>query len=349
MSQITGDEDGVQRPRPEDEEDVARLVHLAGRRPAMPEHLRGRLKRATHAAWQAKTRSYAAARNRRLGRLLAAAALLLAGGGLALVWQRLEIGDASPSRPGGRLDDRVVATVERWYGAGSGTGLSAGSVLAAGNEIVTGEHERAALRLAGGQSLRLDEHTRLRLRSAAELVLAQGAVYLDSGRRAGEAPTHLGVTTPYGVARDAGTQFEVRLAASDLELRVREGEVRLEGREEVHTVTAGTALTIRADGTVEQREIAPYGPTWQWVVDSAPPFEVEGRTVADFLAWVSRETGWRLEIADPELERELEEIVVHGSVAGLSPDQTPALVLPTSGLAYRIEDGTMWIERAPGP
>ena len=78
-----------------------------------------------------------------------------------------------------------------------------------------------------------------------------------------------------------------------------------------------------------------------WVQEIAPTFRLEGRTLADFLVWVERETGWRVTWADPARGATATSVVLHGSGEELQPEQALAAVLPTCGLADRREGETV--------
>ena len=47
---------------------------------------------------------------------------------------------------------------------------------------------------------------------------------------------------------------------------------------------------------------------------------------------------------DRELEARSSAIELHGSIAGLTPDQAPAAVLPTCGLSHRLQGGVLRID-----
>ena len=90
------------------------------------------------------------------------------------------------------------------------------------------------------------------------------------------------------------------------------------------------------------RGVVPFhGHPWQWVQEIAPTFEIEGRTLGEFLAWMERETGWQVRWRESAAARQALANVLHGSVEGLPPEQALAAVLPTCGLAHRIDDGTV--------
>ncbi|HVS03266.1 MAG TPA: FecR family protein [Thermoanaerobaculia bacterium] len=324
----------TQSATPRGEIDVlARLVRLAGPRPPVPPDRAARVEAAVRDSWRQTVR--AGRRRRALGwasGLAAAAALVLAAG--AALW--------SPAP----AEQPVVARLERVSGSvlgaterGAGEPLGVGQRVAAGTVVDTGAASRAAFRLVGGPSLRLDAGTRLRFTGIGELALESGAVYVD----AVDDLRPVVVQTPLGEVRDVGTQFEVRLRADRLVVRVREGEVRLTAGGAGFSAEAGEGLQLAPDGTLARHAVSPHGPAWAWVEQIAPPFELEGKTLAEFLLWASRETGRRVRFAEGRLTDFAPEVVLHGSVAELAPEQALLAVLPTCGLAHRIDGGDLLI------
>jgi ferric-dicitrate binding protein FerR (iron transport regulator) len=290
-----------------EEEQVRHLLEEAGPRPEVPPEDLAKIKAAFRAEWQEHVRQRRPP-DRRLW-LLAASILLVIG----LGWR---FWPESPS---------LVARIER-----------SGQTINAGARLETGEAPEA-FRLEGGSSLRLDAGSRVRLVSASEIRLESGAVYLDS-----EGTDKVAVHTPLGTVTELGTQFEVRLLESAVRVRVREGAVRLES----HRADAGTELTLQADGSVTRSRIAAYGPPWSWVLKAAPPLQIEGLTLAEVLKRIVRETGWTIRYDDPSIAASAGEIVVHGDVGHLAPDQALEVVLPGAGLDHRIVDGVL-ILKAP--
>jgi hypothetical protein len=140
------------------------------------------------------------------------------------------------------------------------------------------------------------------------------------------------------------------LAGTDggLRVRVRDGLVAVEGGGRHVVAPAGQEFVLRRDGSLVRRSLAPWGTEWRWVLEAAPPFAVEGSTVAELLAWVGRETGWRVRFEDPALAAEAGGIVLHGSLGDLAPDQVPFAVLPGAGLDAVLADGTLRVRRAAG-
>jgi hypothetical protein len=163
------------------------------------------------------------------------------------------------------------------------------------------------------------------------------------------------VVTALGTAREIGTQFEVRLlpaaggggdAPAALQVSVREGAVVVgRGGEDVRA-EAGGAVTLTAGGGLERTAVAPDGGEWAWVQRAAAPMAIEGVALSAFLDWVARETGrsWRF---GPEVPPSAGAMVLHGSIAGLTPEAALSVVLPGCRLSHRVAGGTFHIEPAP--
>jgi hypothetical protein len=342
---------------------IARILRVAGPRPEVPEERAARVRTAVHARWRAEVagagaqaapapaaatpavaaRRWVPQRTAFWAAGLAAAAVLVVVLGRA--WRSPAVPTPSPvPTPSMATLVRSVGTVD----APGGAALAPGAILASGAAIETGADGRAALLLAGdGASVRLDSGTRLTLLPGPVVVLDAGAVYIDSGRLQAGAGT-LEVRTGLGIVRDIGTRFEVRLRGGDLLVSVREGQASLVHSERSFAATAGTQLRVDADGAVETHPVAVQGTDWDWVMAIAPGFDLEGRTLGQYLDWLAGETGWRVEFEDAAIGRSTAGIVLHGSVAGLRPDETPAAVLPTCGLGHRLAGGTLFIGRPGG-
>jgi hypothetical protein len=310
---------------------IARLVRLAGARPAVPAERAARAEAAVRAAWQASV----SARRRRLagawaGGLALAAMLALAVG---LAWRQPT---APAVAPLAGTVERLVGAVELRASPGPAQPLLAGSRLVAGGTVATAADGRVAVRLASGASLRLDVDSRLTFASPTRLLLHSGAVYVDS--QVGDA---VAVETPWGTVEERGTQFEVRLASDAVRVRVREGGIHLTGERGAWDAARGDELVLTAAGALSRQSVPFHGDAWSWVQAIAPAFHLEDRTLGDFLAWFRRETGRAVVWTDPAEQRRSLAIVLHGSVDGLTPEQALAAVLPTCGLAHRLEGGAV--------
>lgn len=356
---------------------IRQLLHEAGERPALPAEDLAGIAAAARDAWQEQLAAPLGARpvgerpwthvrarrplSPRLAWGVAAAAVVAIG--VASWWMVI-----------GRTASAVTARADQVHGrvevespvAGGpdlapARAIAAGDVVAVGSRLTTngaaepsaGEAGGVALRMPGGASLRLAEATRMRLLSAGRIELERGAVYIDhAGATASEEgqDTGIEVVTPFGNVVEIGTQFSVRRSATEshLEVRVREGEVQIVRPGATASASAGIELLVGQDGSIRRREIAAHGPEWDWVLDRAPGFDIEGRTLGEFLGWVGRETGWRIELSTAATDRAVGEIVLHGSTAGLRPDRAAFVVLSGADLAGERFDGTLRVRLRQG-
>ena len=323
------------------DENVARLLRAAGRRPPIPADDEAILRSAAEAEWQRQVR----ARSRRVlsvraGGLLAAAAVLFIFFGVPLLERPPE-----PGEPVATLAARSGSLRLETADSEAPT-PNLGDLLRAGDVLETNRATRAALELRGGASLRLDVETRLRLASANEIELQRGAVYYDS--RPEDAGGGIEIETPFGTVRDIGTQFDVRALGEDtapLRVRVREGEIIFRRDGTTHAAAAGEMLEVSVSGDVTRHAVASHGDAWSWVLEASPTFAIEGRTVRELLEWTARELGLELRFADAAAESLAAKVPLSGSA--VRPETAPA-VLPASGLTHEIEDGVLRVDVLEG-
>jgi ferric-dicitrate binding protein FerR (iron transport regulator) len=319
---------------PQADDAFERLFEHASPRRRPPEDVERRIREALAAEWAVMGRR----RARRRAAGWAAAACVVATAAWILG------GPAMPSRDAPR-----IATVARAEGSATvtdpGDGFAAraaapAAALSAGEIVATGDGE-IALRLLPGGSLRLDTDTRVRLISGTEIELIEGALYFDS--QAAGASQHLTVRTEFATLRDLGTQFMARLDRAQLAVSVREGRVAVEHRNTETAAAAGEKLTVtQRDGDIRRETIPVHGEAWHWAENVAPPFDIDGRSLSDFLGWVARQTGHTLEFLDPATERVAHETILHGSVE-LAPMSKLAAVLATTDLTYRVSGDRLLI------
>jgi ferric-dicitrate binding protein FerR (iron transport regulator) len=294
---------------------IAALVRLAGRRPPVPEDAARRVREAVHDEWM-QTIS-----RRRRTRWIGSAAAVAAAAVTIVVLRTM------PSTPQPR------AAPQRVVVAG---GQTNGAVIYA-NDIYEIANGNTASLAWGDAILRLDSGTRVRIASPTELTLDRGAVYVDS--------KHSGVVirTPIGSVRDIGTQFEVRLAADRMRVRVREGRIDLQHGGATHSAAAGMELDADARGGVTEHSIAKSGAEWEWVVRAAPPIHLDGRTLAEVVATVTRDEGVKPVWSDAAA-RNAASMRLHGDVP-LTPEEALDSALVASGLTSRIDGDRLIITR----
>ena len=203
---IDGSHNPVGDPAADDE--VGRLLRKAGMRQDPPADRAERVRRVV----LDECRAVARARRRRQqfvtgSVVLAAAALLLIAVRLRTPAERGRSRRLSshPSPPSIASQER--SAVSRGQGRSKTLPPAAGDTLRADESLETGAEGRVSVLAGADVSVRLDAASRIRFRSAGDIVLERGTVYVDN--QAGS--DHVSVHTPLGVVRDIGTQYEVRL------------------------------------------------------------------------------------------------------------------------------------------
>lgn len=298
------------------ERTLERLFAHATPRPMPPAADTEEIRRAIYAEWDAMT-----GRRQRWRRTGALAASLAAIAGVA--WLTVRVAPLPPPA--------LVASVERVEGV---VGMQAGDELRAGAAIFTGGG-RLALRLESGESLRLGPQTRVELVSADSAELTAGLVYFDSEGAPSAAP--FTITTALGVVRDVGTQFFVRADAAQLEVGVRAGRVSVSNDDGEADAGVGDRLAVVAGAADIRRDsIATFGGEWAWVESLAPPFDIDGRRLSEFLDWFERQTGRTVAFADPGAERIARDTILNGSVDA-EPQPKLAAVMSLTDLDYSLQ------------
>jgi len=334
------------QPPTEDRDDVATLLRLAGKRPAVPPERAERVRAAAHAQWSREVRR----RSRR--RYLYGAAGLAAAASLILAITLWVLPYPTGGPTGSDQAIRVeVLTGPAWSRVladrpnAAPTELRIGGEVPVGSELVTAGDGRAAIRLASGHSVRLDTATKIRLLEGGSFALDQGAIYIDSGSDAA-VPGSFEVQTPLGPIQEIGTQFEVRLQDGAVRLRLREGAVVMRHHLMADTVQAGAELLVNPDGSATRRAIPTHGPEWAWIAGITPMPDLEGLTARAFLDWIARERGLRLAFADEAVARAAGETVLGGTVKGLTPGEALDAVLPTCRMTHQVEEGVLLVAAA---
>ncbi len=327
---------------PSGDDDVRRLLETAGPRTAIPSDDLETIKEAARTEY----RQHWSRRSPRSGLVvglgLVASVLLV----FSALWLSRQTDIGVPSTP----EAARVAVVELVNGPltvletdSAPRALNNDDFVHSGDTLETG-NGTAALRLASGLSLRLDRETRVRFAGESIVELLQGALYAASDL-GGSVDSLLRVHTPFGEVRDIGTQFEVRRSSSPerLRIRVREGKVVLEQESAVYSARAGEELSLGSDGEVDRGKVSTYGPQWGWILSAAPPFDVQGRPLHEYLDWLARETGWQIRLAADALG--IEDQPVRGGYAdGVRPDESYGVVLLALRLKGTLSDGVLHIE-----
>ncbi len=303
-----------------------------------------RIRTTTEQAW--RTQSGSARLPWHKPRMLATAAAVVIS--LVAIWYSaatIRLGDAAMSL--GRLTKITESGVVEQRSLASNRMLPVGTMLSAGQSIRA--RGGALVSLTGGGGLRLASGTSLEVVSEQRIRLTQGVVYLDFPPDLAKA-AEFAVETPLGDFAHVGTQFEVTVQGDRAQVRVREGRVEWRSPNGATVAAeAGSELFNQRDGSINRRAISTTGADWAWAETLAPAFDLENRSLADFLHWVARESGRRLVLVDAATHARVAEIRSHGSVRGLTLMETLSAVMATTTLQSELTDNAIRVSALPEP
>lgn len=309
-----------------------RLLEAAGRRHPIDAERAARVRRAVHATWRREIRQ---PRRYRLMVWAAAATVALASVAIFMLsTRRVHLPEPAAFATVTRVSGPVVERAESLRVLGVGTKVFRGGT------IETPPRGGVALELGDGTAVRLDESTRVTLSGSSEIELAAGRIYVDTGN-GGAGHGAIGVVTQLGRVDDIGTQFEVSCRPESLAVRVREGSVRLSAPHGNWPVGRGQRGELSSSGEFKATALAASGEDWSWMTQLITPFDLEGRTLQQFLAWVGRETGRKVVYDSPATEQAAATTTLHGKLSDSDPQQALRLVLATTSLQVTTDETTL--------
>jgi len=326
-----------------EDRELEALFSLAGARQAPPAELEQEVRDALHAQWRQAVGGRK--RNRAITAFAMAASIALMA---VLVRQ------SSPPQPlvppfeavgtiakrSGSVLIQATETGQPDAAGGQNTGK-----LYSGYRLETAADSLLALNWSGDESIRMAPGTNMRLLSSTEIELLSGSLYVDS-RPGQRDPSHSGPTltirTHAGDVRHLGTQFLTNLQAGGVEVSVREGEVAVSSGGTESVAHVGEQLTVSADGEMATRMVPTYGDLWEWTESAAPPIDLDGKTVMEFLQLVARESGRELTFNDANAEDIARRSTLSGSV-DLPPMRAMEVILQTTDLVAETVNGSILI------
>jgi len=232
--------------------------------------------------------------------------------------------------------------------AGEIVELKAGMSIPAGSVISTGNASRVGINYAG-YTLRLDTNSEIELQPAA-IQLARGQLYAsDPEQKFGH--MQLNIVTPHGRVRDVGTQFTVRVDDDNTVATVRRGAIQVVTATEEHQVEAmpgsATRIAVNASGESQTSRVATAGDDWQWIYAVAEPFQLEGKSIHQFLQWSVSESGRELAFASASASLYARRVQLHGATPGSDPEQAVITVLAATDLRAELQGNTLLIRKIP--
>lgn len=325
------------------DEAVEALLGRAAPRPVPPKPERDAVRDAVHAEWIELTGSRRRKRN--------FVSLAMAASVLVVAFISLNMLQTSG------IEEVQVASIDKRFGSiyvlGDNAELLEGNRLSSvvtGQTLITDNDSGLALAWSAGGSLRIDENTRVEFVSDERIYLRSGRIYFDSApaltsRSISGPGAALTVVTDVGEVFHVGTQYMTQFDDANLTVSVREGEVRVEGAGLPATATRGQQLAISGGGARNLFAIPPHGTAWEWIEQTSPAANMDGRSVDEFLGWISQETGLDIEYETQTAERYAQQELLNGTI-DTGPRQALQIWMLGVDLGWRIEDGVIYVNEA---
>ena len=212
--------------------------------------------------------------------------------------------------------------------------LNNDSSLAKGDYIKTSSNNRILTALKNGNVFRLNENTLIHIIDENEIELYEGQIYIESNE---DSPYEkLLVKTKYGLVRHIGTQYIVEIKPDSLNVSVRKGKVIIQNDAIEKELMDGFELSINGSGAYAQSAIEPFDLKWQWTQKIAEHFNIQDKSVFQYLTWLSNETGYPVIWSNRAVKKSATKIILSGSIKGLSPLESLDVILPTTDFKYEM-------------
>ena len=217
-----------------------------------------------------------------------------------------------------------------------------------GQTIVTGEDAGIAFAWINGGSVRLNENTKVEFQDEKSIILHSGQIYFDSrpaeliaGATASAANAFI-VITNQGSVTHSGTQFMADVGADALVVSVREGRVSVDGSFYDGVASRGEQIVFRGSRRPTILNINDYGGAWDWIGQTSPPVDVNGKSVHVLLEWVCRELGFELEFVGDTVELAVRNELLIGRVDA-EPEAALRMRMATTAFTWRLENGVIYV------
>jgi len=325
---VTNDDDYTSA---EDDELLPRLFRALGPMPALPADMKQRWE----ATFSAELSIQNAARRRRRARITigwAATVLVVVASGLFVLLRPTE---PSPQIASVTRVTGVVGLADSFDGQVA-RAITIGEELGP-DQLRTGDRSSLALRYRDAD-VRLNSNTAVVLHPM-RLQLLHGDIYVDAGVGPHRGPAVV-IETSFGTLTHVGTQFLVTATDSEMRAAVREGAVAVSVGGERRTIDdtdGATEIVVSAAG-IATRHVSSSSGMWDWTVEAAPGYSVDGRSADEFLVWATRQMGVQLQYADEAARIHSKTAVLHGNVAAMSVAQGLAVLNATTHLDLDTAD-----------
>ena len=311
-----------------DRDELARHILRAGARPSAAAVDEARVRAAVLCAWRESLRARRRSAITRWAIAASVAAIAVAAALFSLVGR-----DPSQSPVGAIAALRGSVVLVHAGGAKEST-MHVGEALPDGSRMRTALDGGARVVMAGA-ALTIAENSELTFSGSMVVRLQRGRIYVDGVTGVQDAD-RVRVITPFGSVEHLGTQFEVAVLANGLRVRVRDGQVRVVNGAMQKTLQASDELSISGAGQIRAGFLTPFSNEWAWTQDLATSFNIDGRTLREFLDWFAKQSGYVITYASENVHNAANTALLHGSIQGMSAQSALEVLIVSTNLQFEL-------------
>lgn len=327
----------------DDDDAVEALLGKAAPRPVPPDAETAAVREAVRAEWQEVTGQR---RSRvRITQWAMAASVLVA---VFVTLNLLRTGGIEPQQVA--TIDKQMGTVRVLDDASRSSPVSNDAAVVAGQIITTQADSGLGLAWSGGGSLRIDANSRVEFVSTDAVYLHDGRLYFDSAPALSASSisgsdVRFTVHSRFGEVAHVGTQYMAQTDGVGLTVSVREGEVEVRPERGAATRAGrNQQMAISGSGVRSIVNIQPHGGLWQWVERTSPATDLDGRSIDEFLGWVSHETGLAIRYEDSAARSSADQLLRGKLETG--PREALDVWMLGTDLDWRIDNGVIYVSKA---
>jgi len=211
------------------------------------------------------------------------------------------------------------------------------TTLKSGDYLKTQSNNRLLVKLTNNNVFRLDENTSVHIVDLETLELNYGQIYIESSESSNFNP--LLIKTNFASINHIGTQYSIQVTDDSVNVRVRDGKVvinDIQNSDNQRNVERGYEVTLKQNGQYSENPITPFDSKWQWTQNIVNPLDIQDKTVAQYLSWISAETGYPITWNSMTDKSNADKIKLSGSINGLKPLESLDVILPTTSFTYQV-------------
>jgi hypothetical protein len=319
----------------EKNDDVEALLKIAGKRTVPNEQLKTEVYENVYKVWKQQN-NIPFYRNRYI---LAAASLFILIG----VYSINLLSSNNSIALNSQISKEIVLSgqIQRSLNQVNWSFLKTDSRLNSGDYIRTTSNNRILVELNNGNTFRLDENSFIKIISEDKIELIRGQIYVESNEN--NTDNNLIIDTSMGSVRHIGTQYNIELKPESINISVRKGIVLVHKSDLTKEIKKGYVVSINNNGNYQQSPINSYDSKWQWTQNITKYYNIQDKTIYQYLNWVSNETGYSIIWDSNKSEKQSKKITLSGSIKGMKPIESLEVILPTTDFKYNISHSAIHI------